>query len=78
MIDAGHDAGSALIDAERQSALLCSVSLAVLGIGGDEVLQPFLGLWPPAHPLRWHRGECTFTPTVAEYLPTLLEGLRPS
>ncbi len=50
----------------------------VLGIGGDEVVQAFLGVMAAGAPYTVISRGMYIHPTVAEYLPTLLGELKPS
>jgi pyruvate/2-oxoglutarate dehydrogenase complex dihydrolipoamide dehydrogenase (E3) component len=63
-----------VVDAETDRIL----GAAILGINGDEVVQSFLGVMSADLPYTAISRGTYIHPTVAEYLPTLLEGLRPS
>ncbi len=60
------------VDAETQKIL----GAAVLGIGGDEVVQAFLGVMTAGAPFTVISRGMYIHPTVAEYLPTLLGDLK--
>ena len=50
---------------------------AILGIGGDEVAQTFLAVMAAGQPYTTISRMMMIYPTVTEFLPTLLEDLRP-
>lgn len=50
---------------------------AILGINGDEVVHTFLDVMSIGAPYNAISGTMHIHPTVAEYLPTLLEDLKP-
>jgi pyruvate/2-oxoglutarate dehydrogenase complex dihydrolipoamide dehydrogenase (E3) component len=50
---------------------------AILGIGGDEVVQAFLGVMTAGAPYTAISRAVHIHPTVAEYLPVLLGELKP-
>lgn len=50
---------------------------AILGIGGDEVVQTFLPVMATGQPYTAISRTMLIHPTVTEYLPTLLDGLEP-
>ena len=60
------------VDAATQQIL----GAAVLGIGGDEVVQAFLGVMAAAAPYTVISRGMYIHPTVAEYLPTLMGELK--
>jgi len=60
------------VDATTQKIL----GAAVLGIGGDEVVQTFLGVMAAGAPYTVIARGMYIHPTVAEYLPTLLGDLK--
>lgn len=62
------------VDAATQKIL----GAAVLGIGGDEVVQAFLGVMAAGAPFTVISRGMYIHPTMAEYLPTLLGDLKPS
>ena len=62
------------VDAATQKVL----GAAVLGIGGDEVVQAFLGVIAANAPYTVISRGMYIHPTVSEYLPTLLGDLKPT
>jgi pyruvate/2-oxoglutarate dehydrogenase complex dihydrolipoamide dehydrogenase (E3) component len=62
------------VDAATQKIL----GAAVLGIGGDEVVQAFLGVMVAGAPFTVISRGMYIHPTVSEYLPTLLGDLKPT
>lgn len=50
---------------------------AILGIGGDEIVQTFLPVMATGQPYTAISRTMLIHPTVTEYLPTLLDGLEP-
>ncbi len=62
------------VDAATQEIL----GAAVLGIGGDEVVQAFLGVMAAGAPYTVISRGMYIHPTVSEYLPTLLADLKPT
>jgi len=62
-----------LVDAESQRIL----GAAMLGIEGDEVAQSVLGLMYADQPVSLIRRAMYVHPTVSEYLPSLVETLKP-
>ena len=62
------------VDAATQKIL----GAAVLGIGGDEVVQAFLGVMAAGAPFTAISRGMYIHPTVSEYLPTLLADLKPT
>jgi hypothetical protein len=50
---------------------------AILGIGGDEVVQAFLGVMTAGAPYTSISRTMHIHPTVAEYLPVVLNELKP-
>ncbi|MGQ0675924.1 MAG: FAD-containing oxidoreductase [Rhodospirillales bacterium] len=62
-----------LVDAETKRIL----GAAMLGIEADEVVQAILGLMYADQPYTTIRRAMYIHPTVTEYLPTLLENLKP-
>jgi pyruvate/2-oxoglutarate dehydrogenase complex dihydrolipoamide dehydrogenase (E3) component len=62
-----------IVEAETKKVL----GAAILGIGGDEVVQAFLGIMAAGAPYTWISRTVHIHPTVAEYLPVLLSDLKP-
>ena len=62
-----------LVDAETRLIL----GAAILGIGGDEVVQSLLQLMAAGTPVTTMMRTMHIHPTVTELLPTLLAGLKP-
>lgn len=62
-----------VVDAETGRML----GTAMLGIEGDEVAQSILGLMYADQPISLIRRAMYVHPTVSEYLPTLVENLKP-
>ena len=50
---------------------------ALLGLGGDEVVHAFLDIMAAGAPYTVIQRTMHIHPTVAEYLPTMLEDLKP-
>ena len=63
-----------IVDAATKKIL----GAALLGIGGDEVVQAFLGVMAAGAPYNVIARGMYIHPTVAEYLPTLLGELKPA
>ena len=62
-----------LVDAESRKIL----GVGILGIGGDEVVHAFLDVMYAGAPYTVITRAMHIHPTVAEYMPTLLENLEP-
>jgi len=62
-----------LVDAESKQIL----GAAILGIGGDEVVQSLLQLMAAGTPCTTMMHTTHIHPTVTELLPTLLADLKP-
>ena len=62
-----------LVDAESHHIL----GAAILGVGGDEVVHCILDLMAAGAPYTTMTHTVHIHPTVAELVPTMLEGLRP-
>ena len=62
-----------LVDADTEQIL----GAAILGIGGDEVVQSLLQLMAAGTPYKTMRHTMYIHPTVTELLPTLLGDLKP-
>jgi pyruvate/2-oxoglutarate dehydrogenase complex dihydrolipoamide dehydrogenase (E3) component len=62
-----------IVEAETKKVL----GAAILGIGGDEVVQAFLGIMAAGAPYTSISRTMHIHPTVAEYLPVLLSDLKP-
>jgi len=62
-----------IVDAATKHVL----GAAILGIGGDEVVQAFLGVMSAGAPYTAISRAVHIHPTVAEYLPVLLGELKP-
>jgi pyruvate/2-oxoglutarate dehydrogenase complex dihydrolipoamide dehydrogenase (E3) component len=62
-----------VVEAESKKIL----GAAILGIGGDEVVHAFLDVMSIGAPYTAISRTVHIHPTVAEYLPTLLEDLKP-
>jgi pyruvate/2-oxoglutarate dehydrogenase complex dihydrolipoamide dehydrogenase (E3) component len=63
----------ALVEAESKKIL----GVAILGIGGDELVHAFLDVMYAGAPYTVITHAMHIHPTVAEYMPSLLEGLEP-
>jgi pyruvate/2-oxoglutarate dehydrogenase complex dihydrolipoamide dehydrogenase (E3) component len=63
----------ALVEAESKKIL----GVAILGIGGDELVHAFLDMMYAGAPYTVITHAMHIHPTVAEYMPSLLEGLEP-
>lgn len=62
-----------VVDAETQQIL----GAAILGVHGDEVIQVLLEIMTAQLPYTMINRSVHIHPTVAELLPTQLEGLSP-
>jgi pyruvate/2-oxoglutarate dehydrogenase complex dihydrolipoamide dehydrogenase (E3) component len=62
-----------VVDAESQKIL----GAAILGIGGDEVVHAFLDIMAVGAPYTAISRTMHIHPTVSEYLPTILQDLKP-
>lgn len=62
-----------VVDAETNQIL----GAAILGVGGDEVVHCILDLMSAKAPYTTMTHTVHIHPTVAELVPTMLEGLRP-
>jgi pyruvate/2-oxoglutarate dehydrogenase complex dihydrolipoamide dehydrogenase (E3) component len=71
----GETAGfmKVIVDADTRHIL----GAAILGIGGDEVVQSFLGVMTAGAPYTVISRAVHIHPTVAEYLPVIFEDLKP-
>jgi pyruvate/2-oxoglutarate dehydrogenase complex dihydrolipoamide dehydrogenase (E3) component len=63
----------ALVEAESNKLL----GVAILGIGGDELVHAFLDVMYAGAPYTVITHAMHIHPTVAEYMPSLLESLEP-
>ena len=73
--EAGETQGfmKVLVDAQSQRIL----GAAILGLNGDEVIHPLLDIMAADLPFTAIARTMHIHPTVSEYLPTLLQDLRP-
>ena len=73
--EAGETQGfmKVLVDAQSQRIL----GAAILGLNGDEVIHPLLDIMAADLPFTAISRTMHIHPTVSEYLPTLLQELRP-
>ena len=62
-----------VVDADSQKIL----GAAILGIGGDEVVHAFLDIMAAGAPYTAISRTMHIHPTVSEYLPTILQDLKP-
>jgi pyruvate/2-oxoglutarate dehydrogenase complex dihydrolipoamide dehydrogenase (E3) component len=62
-----------VVDAESKKIL----GVAILGIGGDEVVHAFLDIMAVGAPYTAISRTMHIHPTVSEYLPTILQDLKP-
>lgn len=71
----GETNGCMKVVVEAQSGKI--LGAAILGIGGDEVVHAFLDIMAVGAPYTAISRTMHIHPTVAEYLPTLLQDLKP-
>ncbi len=68
-----HGFMKVVVEAESKKIL----GAAILGLNGDEVVHAFLDIMSVGAPYTAISRTMHIHPTVAEYLPTLLEDLQP-
>ena len=62
-----------LVDADSEEFL----GAAILGIGGDEIINMFAAIMYSGIPCRDYRKVVLVHPTVSELMPWVLDGLKP-